>query len=375
MDFHRAFEAEVLVDADVVKVVERIGAGKVPISSGTIAVTDPLTLSRPEPLSRTVTPGDYEVEVLRVGADVGLARLVFASGAPARWELATWPGEDTRALRPGQTYAVAVDTATAAFADGKALRGALEGETQSNALLGDLKTATDGIVRFPGNRPVLVTFTTGGSDGMYSVWWGLDKDGAPLQLVFDVGAGDFERPKLQSDPEFRAAEARRHLDAVVAGAGRGEGVGEVFQHAVELGHLAEDSDELVDDLLAALRRYQADVAATNALIYIARRFAAVPRFQRRIALWLGKAPRDVANTFVLLLRPRVLETLLAVEVAQVLGSAPDRNKRQLIDEIDGLKSDRQPFIPVLGKLAKDHDAEIAKAANRVLKRWKTAPPE
>lgn len=368
-DLHSAFDAAQLDEGYGPLPTQRLPLGELRLESGSIIVTDPLTRSRPAPLVRTAPPGVWPVEALRVGPDILLARVVFSREAPATWELATWPGQDVRSLRPGMLYGVPVGTATAAFIDAGSAQVLLGSVEATDALLAQVQGALpDAIVRVPAEDPRLITFCTAGSDGLYPVWWGLDDEGRAVELVFDAaGPNAIHRPTLPDDPPFRRAEARHNLEAIVAAAARGDGYGG-FEGAIALGENAEDADEVVDDLLAALARTP-DAPANASLLHVAKRLAAVSRFQPRIAAWLAQASPDAAQTFVLNIPLRVLEPHLAAEVARVVGNLDDDLKYQALLGLDSLEADRGPFIPVLQAHTHHMDPAIAEVAAGVLRAW------
>jgi len=136
LDLHTAFEARSLSEGDRAIPVERVAVGDLALSAGTIAAFDPLSAAHAEPFTRRVPIGKYGVELLKTKqtSRFALARVMFAVGAPATWELAVKAGQDPYTLRSGQIYGYAVDSGVGCFADGSALAD-LSDQAVSDAIL------------------------------------------------------------------------------------------------------------------------------------------------------------------------------------------------------------------------------------------------
>ncbi|HUJ60650.1 MAG TPA: DUF4241 domain-containing protein, partial [Kofleriaceae bacterium] len=326
--------------------------------------------------ARTVPPGKYRVELLELDRDqrFALARVVLAPGTPVRWELAVRPGEDVRALKPGQIYGYGVDAGTGCFVDGASV-DKVRGEAVSNALLAAVSARPDGIARWPAaGDAVAIAFASGYGDGVYPSWWGLDATGRPVELVTDFHVGDFPRPTLPDDPAFRRNWAREQLANLRAGVARmarsagNDGRDVAYTAVTELASLGDDAADVLPEVLKDLAVHQRDVVVADPLISLVRDLAEHEAMQPAIAAWLEQAPVDAADTFVLLLRAEHMRDDFARAVAQVAVHTPEQNLVQVIRQIDGVETGRDPFRPWLETVARRQD-EAGQEARDTLARW------
>jgi len=173
--------------------------GDLELPTGGIIACDPL-ISGTEMLafSRRVKPGRYEVSLLEAQGRVAVAVLRFRPGTPARWELATLPGQDVAALKDDEVFGYPVDAGLGSFMDKTAM--VLMSEQQDK--LGAEPNYYDDVLaaefapnqdRFAMHRPVagnplnIAMFSSGWGDGIYPSFWGLDAAGEPLVLMTDFG--------------------------------------------------------------------------------------------------------------------------------------------------------------------------------------------
>lgn len=130
LDFHDLFAGAPLrvrdeeTDDLVAVPTRRLVIGMLVVPTGKLMAGDPLAnLSANHVLSRAVPPGRYPVELLLQDDDRGrvdslvLARVVFTSGRPTRWETAAVAGQNPAPSRPGARMGYPSDAATGCFMD------------------------------------------------------------------------------------------------------------------------------------------------------------------------------------------------------------------------------------------------------------------
>jgi hypothetical protein len=94
------------------------------LPTGRIVVSDVLVYPDREPLTRSVSPGNYPVLLYRLnGSDprVALAELRLAEGNPVEWQLALVEGQNLAELENDSYYGFPVDAGVGAFFDISAL--------------------------------------------------------------------------------------------------------------------------------------------------------------------------------------------------------------------------------------------------------------
>ncbi|SDM53418.1 DUF4241 domain-containing protein [Actinomyces ruminicola] len=110
---------------------------------------------------------------------VAAVRAVLDDGEPVRWCAAV--------LFPGVGTAVGVDSGTAAIVDATAYMS-LTRRQWWNAWNPFPERRWEDMGMFDcGTGPIGVMTSSGWGDGTYAVYWGLDRDGRPLQLMIDYG--------------------------------------------------------------------------------------------------------------------------------------------------------------------------------------------
>jgi hypothetical protein len=375
LDLHSAFDASSLVVDGKTVAVERVLAGELVIPSGTIAAFDPLSAVIDTPFSREVPPGLYRVELLRTaGKRFALARVaIIRIGVPVRWELATRPGEEARALRPGQIYGYGVDAGVGCFVDGRGIDTIREQPVVD--MIAARSEATDAIVCWPGKVDAnVIAFTAGDGDGVYASWWGFDALGRVVELVTDFGIGEFPRPVLADDPAFRRDWARAKFVELVAAvramasSGGDTGRMESYVALSEIASLDEDAAEIVPDLIRELRSWKHDDVAADPLLRLTKMLARHDCFQPEIAAWLATAPKDIATAFVFDHGIQRMQDELARVMAKIIPSVSPMLLSETITAMRDLEVGRDPFRPWLSSLASRKD-DVGDLARRVLASW------
>lgn len=168
------------------------------ITSGRIAVADPLTPSAGRVLARQVPPGRYRVmlSVAHVDTEQRIAAAVMHTGRPpiARWVVAHFEGQKPP-RSADQLPTIGVDAGTAAFMDGLVLEQLRDQPDEPEppaqaALVPQLTAGTTAAnvgewIADPISGRNLIAFTSGWGDGVYASYWALDGAGQPVCLVTD----------------------------------------------------------------------------------------------------------------------------------------------------------------------------------------------
>ncbi|ANL55159.1 DUF4241 domain-containing protein [Rhizobium phaseoli] len=212
------FELVMLGDTELSgRSINAIHMGNVELTSGRIVAADPLAQPDRPALARTVAPGDYPVTLYQAFGRIAAASMRFAEGKPDHWELAVLPGQDPATLKDDEIFGYPVDAGVGCYMDAQTLDRIDERQAQVQAqkpdadinyyddvLAADLD-ATKG--HYALHRPVagkkgnVAVFWSGWGDGIYPVFWGLDRDGHALVLLTDFAvienADGRREPKLQ----------------------------------------------------------------------------------------------------------------------------------------------------------------------------------
>lgn len=183
--------------------IKLIEMGDLVLPTGGIVVADPLVTPDRPALARRVRPGHYPVVLYQTHDSNALAVLRIAPGVPARWEIATIPGQDVSTLKDGEIFGYPVDAGTGSFFDRTAYPLMLEREKREIANGAQNFNYYDDVLArdYPGekggeyvmHRPLpenplnVAVFSSGGGDGFYASFWGLDAEGEPLVLMTDFG--------------------------------------------------------------------------------------------------------------------------------------------------------------------------------------------
>lgn len=191
--------------------LEQREIGHLHLPSGRVVACDPFMVYEPEPLDWTARPGRYPVSLSIAhfgsgdGADqrVALAVVRFSDADPVAWRLAAPEGADPDDLPEGEVYGYGVDSGTGGFLSAEA---AEELETRNDAFFDKMVEVMEEtyvhtwswaeVVLDPEAELNLVAFSSGGGDGFYTSFWGLDAEGEVACLLTDFGLlGEDEEPE------------------------------------------------------------------------------------------------------------------------------------------------------------------------------------
>jgi hypothetical protein len=168
------------------------------VTSGRIAVADPLTPASGRVLARQVPPGRFRVmiSVALIDGAQRIAAAVMHVGRPpiARWVIAHFEGQKPPRT-PDQPPACRVDAGAGAFMDALVL-DALRAQPDvpeppvQTAIVPQLTATptaanTASWIADATSGRNLVAFTSGWGDGTYTSYWALDAAGQPVCLVTD----------------------------------------------------------------------------------------------------------------------------------------------------------------------------------------------
>jgi hypothetical protein len=189
-----------LTDAELAaREIKTITIGELELPTGRIVAADPLVQADRPAFARTVKPGRYPVRLYAAEGRIALAELRFAPGKPARWEIATLPGQNAAELKGDEIFGYAVDAGLGCYMDATAypLIQAREALVKKQAGTDDINYYDDVLAtELAGNaddyalhRPMadspvnVAIFSSGWGDGFYPAFWGLDTSGEPLVLL------------------------------------------------------------------------------------------------------------------------------------------------------------------------------------------------
>ncbi|MDQ8023147.1 MAG: DUF4241 domain-containing protein [Moraxellaceae bacterium] len=170
--------------------------GELYLPSGRLVACDPL-VSCGDAFAARVPAGRFPLQlaIARNGDDerVALAKIVFAEGPIASWELAVTPAQDVSTLKPGEFFGYGVDSGTGGFMDADALT-AFEAERERGGEKFDqqLFDALDKTYRHTWSWHLHQTtggtvamFSSGYGDGAYPTYRGYDKAGKLVAVITD----------------------------------------------------------------------------------------------------------------------------------------------------------------------------------------------
>ena len=191
----------------------RIYPGKLKVPTGKIVAGDPFFIFNCHYFEKTISPGEYDVELTflnhpTAGARVALARLVISKQEAEYWELALLESEDVKELKEGEFIGFAVDSGLASFVDQQICKefnavmdklyrenegfnyydNVLAAEFAQNAFNNDDSTDIGDWVnhRFDSHKEDnIIIFSSGYGDGLYPVYWGIDKNEKISSLLID----------------------------------------------------------------------------------------------------------------------------------------------------------------------------------------------
>ena len=178
-------------------------AGDIVLTSGKLVACD-VIVSCGGPFTGVVPVGTFPLRFAIAARDdderIALARIDFAPGPIARWELAVTEGQDVATLKKGEFFGYGVDSGTGAFMDAEALR-AFEverdraGEAFDDRLFAEMDKTyrhTRSWLLHPTPKGTVALFFSGYGDGSYPTYKAYDKDGTLVAVITDFGIVPWE---------------------------------------------------------------------------------------------------------------------------------------------------------------------------------------
>ncbi|TXT59328.1 MAG: hypothetical protein BAJALOKI1v1_1440007 [Promethearchaeota archaeon] len=191
----------------------RIYPGKLKIPTGKIVAGDPFLIFHCNHFEKTISPGEYEVELIflelpTAGNRLAIARIVVSEKDAQYWELALLKNEDIGELAKGEFIGFVVDSGLACFIDHqfcKEFTTTMDGLYRKNSNFNyydDVLAAEFAENAFNKNDPRdvgdwtnhkfdsnsignVMIFSSGFGDGLYPVYWGIDNEGKITDLLID----------------------------------------------------------------------------------------------------------------------------------------------------------------------------------------------
>lgn len=201
----RYFDGEVISDPNRGNIIfTPYKIGELVLTSGKLVACDPLVNPNSEPFEITLTPGRYPV-ILSVAhiqknnnQRVAYAMLRLSDRTPARWEMATVPGEDLSSLPEGYIFGYDVDSGTGCFMDaevGQIIDDSIYADTEEEILVYQLLERLEK-TQIPTwcwadmcidkkSQANVIAFTSGWGDGVYITYFGYDADNNIVSVVTD----------------------------------------------------------------------------------------------------------------------------------------------------------------------------------------------
>ena len=165
--------------------------GTISMPTGSIVACDPFTDLHDRALTRALAPGDYKVRIGTVGESVAYMALVAGGTKLVSWSDAAAKddvkGDHTVSVDSGAAAIMSVEAARKLFADPAAEERFGElAEDQMNSSYGSGKSWALIDVESAGRVDAVVCYS-GGGDGSYRRYWGVDSRNRPVALVIDFG--------------------------------------------------------------------------------------------------------------------------------------------------------------------------------------------
>jgi len=164
------------------------------LPSGRIIAADGI-IGGGEPFSRSVPPGVYPLAlaVARLGPNdqVALAIIRFSNQRVVKWEVAAPEGENTSPSKDGQRFGYAVDSGTGSFSDFSSQQLVDQANETgigfSDRVVEEMNAyeSTRQCVHIESPKGSIAIFSSGGGDGRYTSYFGLDESGNAAVLVTD----------------------------------------------------------------------------------------------------------------------------------------------------------------------------------------------
>ena len=178
-------------------------AGDIVLTSGKLVACD-VIVSCGGPFTGSVPVGMFPLRfaIATRGDDerIALARIDFAPGRIARWELAVIEGQDVATLQKGEFFGYGVDSGTGAFMDAEALRAFdaerdRAGQAFDDRLFAEMDKTyrhTRSWLLHPTPKGTVALFSSGYGDGSYATYKAYDKDGTLVAVITDFGIVPWE---------------------------------------------------------------------------------------------------------------------------------------------------------------------------------------
>jgi hypothetical protein len=201
--FADIFETELGIQSSTKKISwEAYAIGNLHLSSGKIVGCDFGMVD--SPFQQDVPKGSFPVllAIAKFETDerVAFARVKFAEGKAARWEMALWPGQRIENLKPGQLYGYPVDSGTGSFAEPSAIKefhNAIRNDhhklfSQISEKMKNVYRHTWNFAQIRTSNGNIVLFSSGNGDGRYPSYFGFDNNGKLVALVTDFLLVDWD---------------------------------------------------------------------------------------------------------------------------------------------------------------------------------------
>ena len=211
-----AFAGAVLADGKYQVRCQVHELGRLVVTSGSIAASDPLVDPTPRPFQQRIPNGSHSVAVAVAcyeGGDerVAFARVRLTETSPITWRMATTFGQDTATLRADEYFGYGVDAGTGCFMDpraGELLSARMDEESEFyNVIIEGMDRTYRhtwswfDFTPAEGRPENIICFSSGFGDGSYPSFFGFDSQGAVCALVTDFCLF-YEPPALVSSPRW-----------------------------------------------------------------------------------------------------------------------------------------------------------------------------
>jgi hypothetical protein len=208
-DYNQIFDNKIVEGIEV----EELNIGMVNFETGKVIVCDPLVYTDTEPLDRTIPIGKYPLKIYVAktpdgGERYAIAKLEITDQKAEKWVLALREGEEKyETLEQGEYYGFGVDAGVAGIFDEKAAEAFQKFEKdllrknpgfniyddffaaefkKSAKDQNDPEDIGDWVnYKLPGTNHNITMFHSGWGDGVYPVYYGIDKNGNLASIVID----------------------------------------------------------------------------------------------------------------------------------------------------------------------------------------------
>ena len=177
-----------------------VEVGRVVVTTGRLAATDPFVDQEAQPFTQKVPNGKHAVSLAIArfksrDERVAFARVQFTDEPTVQWTMALCKGQDSAKLKQDQFFGYDVDSGNGAFMDpraGKLLAQKMDKDDDYWDWMVEEQRKTYAATRswldcrpyrkYPEN---VICFSTGWGDGTYPSFFGFSADGKPSELVTD----------------------------------------------------------------------------------------------------------------------------------------------------------------------------------------------